>query len=57
MFLDALADNLVEDDLEANRNATTLEVVIVIFLDFLYLGILLLGRSPFLHAGRFLHSY
>ena len=42
LFPDALAHYLVEDDLEANGDAATLEVVVVVFADLFDLGVLLL---------------
>ena len=43
MLFDTFTDDLIEDDLETNRDATSLQVRIVIFSDLLYFGVLLLG--------------
>ena len=43
VLFDTFTDDLIEDDLETNRDATSLQVRIVIFSDLLYFGVLLLG--------------
>ena len=48
MFPDALADYLVEDDLEAHRDAAAFEVVVIVLADLLDLGVLLAALA--LHA-------